>query len=473
MNLNEIIKKVEENECIAIEVNDKIWKFAEIGYEEKKSSDLMCSILEKEGFTVEKNIANIPTAFVATFGNEGPKIGILAEYDALPNLSQKVSANKEANENTSNGHGCGHNVLGAGCLAAALAVKNYIEENNMKAIIKFFGCPAEESGGSGKVFMTREGCFDDLDTAFTWHPGDINMVLGSGTLANIQGQFTFTGKSAHAALSPDQGRSALDSVEIMNVGANYLREHIIPEARMHYAYINAGAPVTNIVHDHAVVHYNIRSPKMNQALDIFDRVINLAKGSAIMNGTEVDYKIVGGMYDFIPNHTLGNLLCESLKEAGAPDFDESDYEFAAAIIDTLPKEKTDFLKMQENKENVLATYSKPLSRKIFDYRPSEKPLAGSTDVGDVSYKVPMVQFSTATSIFGTPSHTWQMVSQSGSSIAHKGLMSAAKAIAISVIKLIENPDIIETAKKEHNDVTGGIYKSPLPEYVEPNIKEEK
>lgn len=291
-------------------------------------------ILEKEGFEISRDLSSMETAFKASFGSGSPKIGILAEYDALPSLSQESGlTEKSPLVEDGPGHGCGHNSLGAGSLGAVLAIRDYIQDNNMEGTVEFYGCPAEENG-NGKTFMARDGVFDHLDIALTWHPMDTNEAWSRGSLANISTSFNFKGISAHAA-SPHLGRSALDAAEIMNVGINYLREHIIPEARVHYAYLDVGGRAPNVVQSTSSLHFFIRAPKLSQVREIRARVQDIAKGAALITGTNVEEKIFTGLSDFIPNPTLTELIQESLEEVGAPEFDQEDFELAKKFFETL------------------------------------------------------------------------------------------------------------------------------------------
>ena len=298
-------------------VNDEVWQAAEVYFKEYKSAQALAKAAEEFGFETEMGVSGIPTAFVSKWGTKGPKIGILAEYDALDALSQKrgVAEKMPADGRTEGqpGHGCGLNSLGAGALGASVGLKKYCEENGVDAQIYFFGCPGEENG-SGKVFMARDGLFDDMDICLTWHPGDTNNIVGVGSLANISIKYKFHGVASHAAATPHLGRSALDACELMNVGVNYLREHIIPEARIHYSYLDAGGKAPNVVQDYACTYYFVRAPKAKTAFEITDRVDDIARGAALMTGTQLEIIHMDGLSDYIPNETLGNLMYEAFCE---------------------------------------------------------------------------------------------------------------------------------------------------------------
>ncbi len=472
MNKKEIICEcIEAKKELFIEVSEKIWEYAELGFLEYKSSEVICSVLEKEGFDVKKDLADIETAFVASYGCGYPVIAILGEFDALPGLDQERASNiKKEYMKGGNGHGCGHNLLGAGSLAAAVAIKEYMKETGIKGTIKYYGCPGEENG-AGKTFMTREGCFNDVDIAFCWHPGDITGVVGIGTLVSLSAYFRFKGIPAHAAVAPYLGRSALDSVELMNVGVNYLREHIIPDARVHYAVTNPGGSAPNVVQDQAEVYYFIRAPKVYQAQEIYDRICDVAKGAALMTGTNCEIIFSQGLSDYIPNKVVGEVLYKNLTEAGAPDFDKSDYELAEKFRDTLNqsdiKNALNQLQFLLGFETAKKMGTKILSDLIGPFIHLEKYMSSSTDVGDVSYVVPTAQIVVACSALGTPSHSWQFTAQASSSIGHKGMLAAGKAIGMAAVDMLLNPEIIQEAKRELKGKTCGEYICPIPNHVKP------
>lgn len=453
--LSEII---EEKRQKLIQVSDKIWGYAELGFKEDKSAQLLCETLEEEGFSVEKGVGNIKTAFIGSYGSGKPIISFLGEFDALSGLSQ-TGGETQYNpvEMNGNGHGCGHNLLGTGSLAAALALRYYMEENNIEGTVRYYGCPGEEIGG-GKTFMVREGLFDDVDVAFTWHPGTRNSVTSMSTLACYEVYFKFKGRSAHAAASPHLGRSALDAVELMNVGVNYLREHIIPEARVHYAVTNSGGFSPNVVQSEAEVLYFVRAPRVSQTEEVYQRICDIARGAALMTGTEVEIDFGSALSDVIPNITLERKMHDNFIELGVPQHNKDELQFAEKIRETL-SEADKNLEVKTNKE----LEGKALSDLIDPFAPASGIMPGSTDVGDVSWVVPTAQCMTACESLGTPLHTWQVVATGTTSIAHKGMLHAGKVMAATAIDVLNNPDIIEKAKAELVERRNGEqYVSPLP-----------
>lgn len=456
-----------------INISDKIWELAETRFEEYQSAELLCKALEEEGFEVERAVGGIQTAFIGSYGVGKPVIGILGEYDALSGLSQKAQTpTKEHLIKRGNGHGCGHNLYGAAVLAAIVAVKEYMEEHNLEGTIRYYGCPGEE-GGSGKTFMVREGLFDDVDCSLTWHPGNSTGIFSSTTLANYQVSFNFKGVASHAAASPHLGRSALDAVELMNVGVNYLREHIIPEARIHYAIVNSGGLSPNVVQPEAEVLYLIRGPQMDDVKSIYERVYNIAKGAALMTDTEVEVRFDKACSNYIPNHVLGTLMHHNLQKFALPTYDANEKKFAAELM---KKITDDDLKstITEINRHYHTEVSKQIKEKLFldqvlPYHETNEILFGSTDVGDVSWVTPTAQFWGPNFVFATPAHSWQLVSQGATSIAHKGMLYAGKVLAATAIDLLEEPEIITQAKSELHKKTEGVpYECPIPQGVEPS-----
>lgn len=445
-------------------MNDRIWEFAEIRFQEHKSAKLQMDMLDAEGFTVKKGLSGIETAFTGDFGEGYPVIGLLGEFDALSELSQQADvAEKSPLINGGSGHGCGHNTLGASSLASAVAIKDYMKENNIKGTIRYYGCPAEESGG-GKTFMVRDGFFKDVDVALTWHPSSGNCVLGSGFLANVKVLYDFKGVSSHAAASPELGRSALDAVTLMNVGVNFLREHMIDDARIHYAVTDAGGNSPNVVQPKAQVFYTIRAPKSNQAQDLFKRVNDIAKGAALMTGTEVTPRVVAGYSDYIANDILSTIMATHAKKVvDEIKYTEEEEAYANKFKDTLDAELRAMQRMMGLSKDVM---KKPIMKGLVS--PPRK-LPGSSDVGDVSWVVPMAQFMGNCYAFGTPAHSWQMVAQGKSSITHKGMVAAAKIMALTAAEVLENPKIIKEVKQGHIDkLDGQEYICPIPNDVIPN-----
>jgi len=419
------------------EIAQTIWNYAEMGYQEKKSSALLQKTLADEGFMIKKGIAEIPTAFSASFGTDGPVIAILGEYDALPGLSQKNVPYKISN-NTRAGHGCGHHLFGTASAAAAIAIKNYLQKTGKAGTVKFFGCPAEE-GGSGKVYMTRAGLFDDANVALHWHPNNKNAANPGAALANKSAKFRFYGVSSHAAAAPEQGRSALDAVESMNFMVNMMREHMPSSARIHYV-ITRGGEAPNVVPDFAEVYYYARHEQRDVVIEIFDRIVNTAKGAALGTGTTMDFEMIGGTHELLPNDVLQKLMYKSLTEINGFSYNNEEKGFAEKISKTLEK---------------------PLNMKYVNgvepYDPNALPM-GSTDVGDVSFMVPTAGMSAATWVPGTPAHSWQAVASGGTSIGNKGMVVAAKTLALTALKLIDDPKIIEKAHTEFIQKRGKDFK---------------
>lgn len=452
-------------------INQDLWSYAEPGYKEFKSSSELRAALEKEGFTVEKGIAGIPTAFKAVYGSGCPVIGITAEYDALPNLSQeKGKAEPSPLPGNGFGHGCGHCALGAGSFGAAVLAKKWLEKTGVSGTIILFGTPAEETG-YGKAFMTRAHVFDGLDMMFTWHPANLNAAMAARCNGYLVVRFDFKGVSSHAAAAPELGRSALDACELMNSGVNYLREHIIQEARVHYAYLDAGGKAPNVVQSHASLLYFVRAPKIVQCREILARVYDCAKGAALMTGTTVTMKIVGGLSDLIPNFTAQQILSDSFSEAGAADFDSKDYAVAKKFLDILPEEQKKAVIKQGAAINGVSEEEfaeKPLATAVIPFDRNKVPsFPASTDVGDVSYIVPTAQINVTTCIPGTSMHTWQHTAMVGTGIGDKAAAAAARAIAYACSKVYRTPEVCETAKKKLLKETGGVYDCPIPDDITP------
>ena len=460
----------------AVALAKEIWNYAELSYEEVRSAAALMEALKKEGFAIEEGIAGIPTAFTATFqsGSGKPVVGFLAEYDALAGLSQKAGCPvQEAVEPGGAGHGCGHNLLGAGCYAAAVALKDYLVKENKDGTVIFFGCPAEEGAGA-KQFIARAGYFDNVDFAYTWHPETINEVGSKGSVAIMGANFTFTGVAAHAGAEPHLGRSALDAVELMNVGCNYLREHMIDAARIHYAYSDAGGSAPNVVQSYAVIKYEVRAPKVSQVQELFTRVVDVAKGAALMTGTKMQYEITMAFSDYTANRTLGAVVDQCFRELGAPDWTEADYDLAAGFLRTYPRstmagirEKLGAYFAPEELDKAL---EKPLDSTVHPFYPKAAGYnSGSTDVGDVGYATPTVMFHVATACLGNVGHSWQNTAFACSDIGMKGMLRAAEVMTLSAIRTMEQPELIRKAKEELIRKNGGKYRCPLPDYVTPPI----
>ena len=457
--------------------SEAIWEYAEMRFEESRSAELLCDMLTEAGFAVEKGIGGIATAFAASYGNGGPVVAILGEYDALAGMSQELGvAEFKPLAGRKNGHGCGHNLLGVGALAAAVAVKEYLVEHNISGTIRYYGCPGEE-GGSGKTFLAREGVFAGADVALTWHPMTHNTVFSMSTLANFQVAFKFHGKSSHAGTAPHLGRSALDAVELMNVGVNYLREHVVPEARIHYAVTNTGGVSPNVVQAEAEVLYLMRAPQVAQVREIYERICKIAQGAALMTETECEVVFEKACSNYMPNAVLGELLLTHFQAVGAPAPDEIELEFARAIQATLTEQdRRNDLQMAADflggvsQANVAAFSRTVLSDRILDCVHSPKLLTGSTDVGDVSWIMPTAQLCVACQAFGTPGHSWQTVAQSATTFAHKGMLTAAKVLAATAVEIMEHPELAAAAQEElRSGLEGAAYVCPIPVGIAPKL----
>ncbi len=454
------------------ELNHAIWDYAEFGYQEEKSAAKIKEILEQEEFSVESGLAGIPTAFVGRYGHGKPVIAVLAEYDALPALSQAAAVAEPCPlPGKDYGHGCGHSALGAGAVGAAVAVKDYLKQKKISGTVELYGCPAEEMG-FGKAFMVKAHCFEHVDMAFGWHPMDRNASMSVRTVAYYKVRFDFWGKTSHAGAAPELGRSALDACELMNVGVNYLREHVISDARIHYAYLDSGGKAPNVVPEHGALLYFIRAPKLKQSGEILERIKKIAQGAALMTETKVEIKVLGGMSDTIPNPTASKLLSDAFVEVGAPAFEEQEYAIARKFLQAMPKEQQERVIAQGAKRNGVSKEQfqmQPLDSFIQPYSPlmREKIMTGSSDVGDVSYQIPTAQITAAVGIPETVAHTWQMTAQVGTSIGDKACVAVAKAIALACVRVFENPGLTEQAKQELLEETGGIYVSPIPDGMKP------
>lgn len=464
-----VLSYLSENEHILINLSKDIWDHPQLAFEETYASKLIADQLEEAGFAVKRGLAQIPTAFVASWGEGKPVIGILGEYDALPGLSQKVSTKKEPIEEGAPGHGCGHNLLGIGSLGAALAVKEEMKKDRIKGTIRYYGCPAEETL-IGKVFMAQAGVFDDLDAAIYWHPMHVNAVRGCSFLALNSFKLNFHGVSTHAAAAPEMGRSALDGVVLTDVGVNYLREHVIQEARIHCVITNGGlAP--NVVPSYAQAWYYVRAPRRDQVDEIYSRILDIAKGAALMSGTTCDVEFIGGCYDVMPNDVIGRIMLEKLKRIGAPEFTDEEKAFAKQLQATIPPAAESALRDSGLTREEIGD---PLCNKILDRVDSlakGRVRPASNDVGDVSYVAPTGQFATCCVPLGVALHSWQSTASTGSTIGFKGMMLAAKTLALTALDLGTRPDVLRAAHNEFEKATGGKkYVSLLPEGFTPAIK---
>jgi aminobenzoyl-glutamate utilization protein B len=408
----------------------KIWEFAEVGFQETQSSALLQSTLKDAGFTIESGVAEMPTAFVASYGQGKPVIAILGEFDALPGVSQDAVPELKAVEGRPAGHACGHHLFGTASGAAAIAVKNWLVQNKKTGTIRFYGTPAEE-GGSGKVYMVRAGLFQDVDVVLHWHPGAQNSANAGSSLANISGKFRFYGIASHAAAAPERGRSALDGVEAMNNMVNLLREHVPQETRIHYV-ITRGGEAPNVVPAFAEVYYYARHPQGAEVKAVWDRIVKAAEGAALGTETRMDYEITGGVYNLLPNETLAKVMHSNLTKVGGYTYTDEERAFATKI-------QTSFRGMKPKLE---------LTGQIEPFSVRESGVGGSTDVGDISWVVPTVGLSTTTWVPGTAAHSWQAVAAGGTSIGYKGMMTAAKTLTLMALELYNNPTLIQESWKE-------------------------
>ena len=459
---------IDENEKRIIEVSDRAWEYAEVGLLEHKTSKLLADEIERHGFRVEKGIAGMPTAFVATWGSGKPVIGVMGELDALAGVSQKAVPYKEPVVEGGPGHGCGHNIHGTSGMAGAIAIKVAMEEGNLPGTVKFFGCPAEETL-VGKVFMVRDGIFDGVDACLSHHPGSMNTAgLGSSNAMNSV-KFHFYGRTAHAAGDPENGISALDAVELMSNGVNFMREHVIEKARVHYV-TEVGGGQPNVVPAYARTWFYVRAPEREQVESIYKWVLQIADGADLMAKTTHRVEFLTGCYNMLPNRGLSETVVANMREIGAPRHTDEEMEFARKLNESIPP---------ESKKEGLRKSERPGWEKLLDVLLDEGVLddwregkvgAGSTDVSDVSWVTPAMEFSTACCILGTPGHSWQFTAQSGMSIGHKGLIFASKVIAASSIDLLTKPDLLKRVREEWKErLTGRVYKPPIPADLKPPL----
>lgn len=448
-------------------ISDKIWEYAEPRFEEYRSSKELADYLEKHGFEITWNLGDAQTAFVAQWGAGKPVIAFLGEYDSLNGLSQQADCDVHT-PIAKDGHGCGHNLLGTGAMAAAVAIKEYMTEKNIAGTIRFYGCPAEENAG-GKAFMVKAGCFDDCDIALTWHPAWENKIIHTGSLANVRVFFTFHGISAHAAGSPHLGRSALDAVELMNVGVNYMREHMIDNARIHYAVTNSGGTAPNIVQSEAQVLYAIRAPKVSQVKELYDRVCKVAQGAALMTETQVEIKQVAAYADYIGCNPILERMRIHIDNALPLEYTDEELAYAAKFRKVITELDNKEVKEKAKK---YAHLSKDdlATAPIWNFRAPDSSMGGSTDVGDVSWVCPTGQFYAVTKSAGATAHSWQMTAQGKSSIAHKGMLLAAKVLAATAYDFLTDPALVAKAREDWlASLDGETYPGLLPKDAKPEI----
>jgi aminobenzoyl-glutamate utilization protein B len=464
------LKWIEDNKDHIIEISDKVWEYAEVGLQEYQTAELLSNEIEKHGFKVERGVADMPTAFVATWGKGKPVLGVLGELDALAGISQKAVPYRDPVKEGGSGHGCGHNMHGTGGMAAAIAIKNAMEASGILGTVKFYGCPAEETL-VGKVWMVRHGLFDGVDVVLSHHPG-LNNTAGTGSSLSMNSfKVHFYGRTAHSAGDPENGISALDALELMSNGVNFMREHVIEKARIHYV-TEAGGGQPNVVPEYARVWYYVRAPERDQVEYIYNWVLQIADGADKMARTTHKIEFLNGCYNKVPNSELSKLVVKNMREIGAPKHDAEDIAFAEKLNEFIDKD----LKFNGLRNSGLPGWE-DLVDKLFDERILDDYTAGtvgagSTDVSDVSWATPTIEFSTACNMLGTPFHSWQEVAQSGSSIGHKGLIFASKVMATSGIEILTDPDLLKRIRDEWTKrLVGRTYKPPIPLDLKPPLKQ--
>jgi len=447
----------------------KVWSTPETCYTEKLSMSAHADELQYHGFSVTKGIANIPTAVIGEYGTDGPVIAFLGEYDALAGLSQKADQfYREPIKKGENGHGCGHNLLGSASMQAAVALRDWLRDSNLPGVVRYYGCPAEE-GGAAKTFMVRDKVFEDVDAAITWHPGCLPGIVKGSSLANCRVDFTFEGKASHAAVSPHLGRSALDAIELMNVGVNYMREHMPDKARIHYAIIDGGGISPNVVQAKAKVRYVVRDETTPKMMELLERVKRIAKGAALMTETRVKTKILAGVSNLIYNETLGNIMQSNLDQLGTPEFSKEDHSYAKKYQDTLTRKD---IESAYSHAGIELVEGQVLAETVVSGDVKPVDMGGSTDVADVSWVVPTVSLWGANYAIGTPFHSWQMTAQGKSSIAIKGMTHAAMVMAATGSDLMSNKTILDDAWSEHRKtVEKEGYMLPISLSASPPIKD--
>lgn len=459
-------------------LSDKIWDMPELAFAENRSAALLSDYLKKEGFEVTCPAYGVETAFVGSYGSGRPYIGVLGEYDALANLSQKAGVlEKDSLKKGESGHGCGHNLLGVGSLAAALIVKEYLEKTGKPGTIFYYGCPGEE-GGSGKAFMAREGAFQDLDAALCWHPAELNEVMQESSLANVQVRYRFKGVSAHAAENPEDGRSALDALELMNVGVNFLREHMNGHAKIHYAITDAGGSSPNVVQSCAEAVYLIRDTDLKKAYELWDRVNKIAQGMAMATETEVEWSMMKSCSNLVSNRVLERTLYQSLCRVKRPNYSPEEKRFAKGITDSTAgkvesrlSKRMETMLLKENRDFLKKSQDNPIFEEIIPYEEKQPGLlSGSTDVGDVSWQCPTAQFRTATWAASSGGHSWQIVSQGKGGQAKKGMLYAGKVMGDTCIALFEHPEILKEAREEFAGEMDGKEYISIPKDILPGGK---
>ena len=466
MNANAyILAQIDQREEELSYIAKEIWDRPQVALQETFAAGLLAEKLAAEDFRVEWGAGGMSTAFVAEWGGGAPVIGFLGEYDALPGLSQALSADRAPIAPGGPGHGCGHNLFGTACMGAALALKAALQRDGIGGTIRFYGCPAEETL-VGKTFMARDGAFDDLDAAISWHPGDSNITWNGSSLAMNSFKVSFHGVAAHAGGSPWLGRSALDGVMLMDAGVNYMREHVPPESRIH-SVVTSGGQAPNVVPAYAQVWYFVRAPKRDQVEEMYRWMQDIAQGAALMSGTRHEIELITGCYDLLPNAVLSDLLYEKMTQAGMPRFNDQEREFAKALQATFPDGSVqrgfDWTQLQSGAALNPDDMGDPLWERVLPHSPTPPLMGGSTEVADVSWITPTGQITTTCWPLGTPGHSWQTVAACGSSIGAKGMIFAAKSMALAGLDLFTDADLLSRATAEFERLRAGKpYISPLP-----------
>ncbi len=459
---------IEANKAHLADVSDQIWEYAELGLQEFKSSALLATELEKNGFTIERGVAGMPTAFVATYGEGTPVIGVMGEYDALSGLSQKPIPDREPVVAGAPGHGCGHNIHGTSGMGAAVAASKALDAEGVSGTIKFFGCPAEETL-VGKIFMVRDGVFDGVDAVFSHHAGTMNVGRLRSSNAMNSVKFQFYGVASHAGGSPHRGRSALDAVELMNAGVNFMREHVVQEARIHYI-IEEGGGAPNVVPAYTRSWYFVRAPERAQVEHIYNWIPKIAEGAAHMTGTTHDHQLLTGCYNVLSLQSLADLVVTNMREIGASTYTKEELAFAAAIQQTISPENIAEDLKRSKRPDWQSLRGVVVDRSIPDPYGRGEVMGGSTDVGDVSWQAPTIEFSTATYPLGIPGHSWQIVAMGKSGVAHKSLVFAAKTLASCVLDTLTDPTLLKTITAEWEAAKHGVaYVSPIPLDLKPPL----
>ncbi len=448
----------------------EIWNNPQVALQEEFASKLLAEKLEEQGFSIEWGAGGMPTAFVAEWGEGSPIIGFLGEYDALPGLSQEMSVDRSPIETGGAGHGCGHNLFGTACMGSVVALKEAMQADDIKGTIRFYGCPAEETL-VGKTFMARDGVFDDLDAAISWHPGSTNIVWNGTSLAMNSFKVNFHGVASHAGGSPWLGRSALDGVMLMDAGVNYMREHIHPDSRVH-SVVTSGGQAPNVVPAYAQIWYFVRAPQRDLVEEIYQWMQDIAKGAALMTGTTHDIEFITGCYDILPNDVMSQLLYEKMAEINDISFTDQERKFAKGLQATFPEGSVsrEYNWMKQSSSQSLSPDLKddPLWEEVLPHSDTPPLMGGSTEVADVSWITPTGQITTTCWPLGTPGHSWQTVASSGSSIGAKGMIFASKAMALAGYDLLTKPDVLAQAKAEFVKMKDGRdYVSPLPDGSKP------